>query len=208
MENTQNKFKLFVPIVVFALLAFGAYTYYTSDERKGIETYADQEVGIRFKHPVEWKVYKNKVGNIYYLFKESEGEVADIAEEVLDKGRTNIVVEVGNEQFTEEMVRQIINPSEFEIREMNQLQVMRFVSTGFEVVSTSTKPYLTYALSSPFEGKRSIWITLHPYTATSTTEIAAAELVANTFDITKRDLAQPKSPTATTTATTTATSTQ
>lgn len=193
MENTQNKFKIIVPFIAFAVLAFGIYAYLTSDARKGIETYADPEVGIRFKHPAEWKAYKNKVGNVYYLFKESEGEVEDIAVEVIDKGRTNIVVEVGSDVFTEQMVRELINPSEFEYREMNRLTAMRFISTGFEVVSSTTKPYLTYAISSPFEGKKSIWVTLHPYMATSSApEVAAAEMVVNTFDITKRTVEQPK----------------
>jgi hypothetical protein len=200
MENTQKKFSLLIPLIVLILVAVGAYSYFTSDAKKGLETYADTELGIRFKHPVEWKVYKNNVGNIYYLFKESEGEVTDIPMEVLDKARTNIVVEVGGGEFTEEMVRQIINPSEFEYREMNGLNIMRFISTGFEVVSTTTKPYLTYALSSPFEGKKSIWITLHPFiAASSTAEVAVAEMIVDTFDITKQESIKSPSTEATTT---------
>ncbi len=192
MEKTQNKFNILITCIILLVVAIGTYSYFTSDAKKGLETYADTEFGIKFKHPIEWKVYKNKVGNIYYLFKESEGDVLDIPTEVLDKGRTNIVVEVGGGEFTEEMVRQIINPSEFENREMNGLNVMRFVSTGFEVVSTTTKPYLTYALSSPFEGKKSIWITLHPYiAASSTAEVTTAEIIVNTFDITERASAKP-----------------
>jgi hypothetical protein len=198
MENTQNKFSMLIPLIAIIIAVVGAYAYMTSDERNGIEKYEDKEVGIRFKFPAEWKVYKNRVGNIYYLFKESEGEVKDIAAEVLDKNRTNIVVELGSLSFNEDSVKQLLNPSEFEVRPMNGLSVMRFVSTGFEVVSTSTKPYLTYALSSPFEGKRSIWVTLHPYNAASTTEIAAAEQIVNTFDITKRDPAKTQTASSTT----------
>ncbi len=204
MENTQNKFKIIVPFIAFAVLAFGIYAYLTSDARKGIETYADPEVGIRFKYPAEWKAYKSEIGNIYYLFKKSEGEVEDISAEVIGKGRTNIVIEVGSEEFTEDMIKGLINPSEFEYREMNQLTAMRFLSTGYEVISTTTKPYLTYALSSPFEGKKSIWVTLHPYIATSSApEVTAVEMVVNTFDITKRTIAEPAG-----TSTPAATSTQ
>ncbi len=206
MENTQKKTTILIPLIALIILALVAYSYFTSDSKRGLETYTDTEFGIRFKHPVEWKVYKNNVGSIYYLFKESEGEVLDIPTEVLDKGRTNIVVEVGGGEFTEEMVRQIINPSEFEYRKMNGLNVMRFVSTGFEVVSTTTKPYLTYALSSPFEGKKSIWITLHPFiAASSTSDVAAAEMVVGTFDITKRKIEKPDAATTTTSSNTTST---
>lgn len=196
MKNNQKGFVRFLVIILAiivllgaAYLYFGGKEYLSQNELKAFKSAGDQFGSYEFQYPNDWQVYSESSG-ILYLAKGTSNFDGNIYQYISNP--KNVLIGMGMSSLlvdTEEMIKSIEKPVEIGTSQIGNNKIVWFTRKDPNEVSSKTNLLSKiYVLNTPYVGKRTITLSLVPYSAENSQEdIKVLENIITSFKVTETE---------------------